>query len=253
MSKLSKLSKLFNAAFYGFTALAAILAAPLLLLPTRRPLMSALRLWAKGVVGLMRGLAGIRVEVRGREHLPKSGPVLLAAKHHSEADGILMLAAVDDLAVVATRDLMNYPLIGRLAKKLEMILVDTSGAGNARGKLSRYCSRARDDGRPILIYPEGQLTAVGARERYKTGIHDLYADFGLPVTPVATNLGLCWPQRLPEKRPGTAVIEFLPPIQPGLDRDGFMWVLENRIEAQTARLVAQAAPRRALPLLRQPA
>ena len=50
----------------------------------------------------------------------------------------------------------------------------------------------------------------------------MYRDFEMPVVPVATNLGLYWPQQAYEKRPGTATIEFLDPIPPGLGKAEFM-------------------------------
>jgi 1-acyl-sn-glycerol-3-phosphate acyltransferase len=138
------------------------------------------------------------------------------------------------------KDLLDYPAIGRILTKLDMIMVDTCGGGSERNVLSTAAKRAYDAGRHILIYPEGQLVPVGDRERYKIGVYHLYSDLNLPVTPVATNVGLCWQCRGWKKTPGTAVLSFLPPIATGLDKDTFMRVLEDQIEAETARLVGEA-------------
>ena len=96
-------SALFNTAFYAGTFAFVLAALPLTLLPSRKPLAGAFRVWAKGVRALMRGLAGIKVTVEGRETLPANGAYLLAAKHQSEADGIVLMALVPDLAWVAMR------------------------------------------------------------------------------------------------------------------------------------------------------
>jgi 1-acyl-sn-glycerol-3-phosphate acyltransferase len=69
----------------------------------------------------------------------------------------------------------------------------------------------------------------------------LYEQLHLPIVPMALNSGLYWPRRAFLKRPGTIVVEFLPPIQPGLDRHQAMHELEARLEAATDRLVAEAA------------
>lgn len=45
------------------------------------------------------------------------------------------------------------------------------------------------------------------------------------------------------RRPGVAVIEYLPPIAPGLDRDAFAARLQDAIEAACARLNAEAVVR----------
>ena len=234
-------SFLFNIAFYGFTALVAIACLPLTYLHSPKPLAAVLHWWAKGIVWLLRHVAGIHMEVRGRENIPVEGPSLIASKHQSFSDGILVLSLLPQIATVAMKDLLDYPAVGRILTKLDMIMVDTCGGGTERNTLSTAAKRAYDNGRHILIYPEGQLVPVGDRERYKVGVYHLYADLELPVTPVATNVGLCWQCRAWRKTPGTVVLSFLEPIRTGLDKDTFMRVLEDTIEAETARLVGERA------------
>jgi 1-acyl-sn-glycerol-3-phosphate acyltransferase len=57
----------------------------------------------------MRWVGGMAVEVRGRAHLPVKGPVLLAGKHHSEVDGILLAAEIPGIAFVAMQELFRLP------------------------------------------------------------------------------------------------------------------------------------------------
>ena len=66
----------------------------------------------------------------------------------------------------------------------------------------------------------------------------LYAALGVPCLPVALNTGLHWPRRRLVRRPGTAVIEFLAPIAPGLDRAPFLEVVQGRIESASDALLA---------------
>jgi len=72
-------------------------------------------------------------------------------------------------------------------------------------------------------------------------------DFNLPVVPVASSLGVFWPQEAWTKHPGTAVLEFLDPIPPGLPRREFMTRLQAAIEDRTAELVAEATGRPVTP------
>ncbi len=231
----------FNLAFYGFTSLVAIACLPLTYMKSAKPLAGIVHWWAKMIVWFLKVIAGVKLEIRGREHIPTQGPSLIASKHQSFSDGILVLSLIRDISTVAMKDLLQYPAIGRILTKLDMIMVDTCGGGNARDKLSSAAQVAYDAKKHILIYPEGQLVPVGDRERYKIGVYHLYADLNLPVVPVATNAGQSWQCRAWHKEPGTVYLSFMEPIPTGLDKETFMRILEDTIEAETARLVGEAA------------
>ncbi len=70
------------------------------------------------------------------------------------------------------------------------------------------------------------------------GVAHLYEAISAPVVPVAINAGVFWPRRRFLKYPGTIVMEFLPPIAPGLSKEAFLPLLQARIEEATNRLVA---------------
>ena len=106
--------------------------------------------------------------------------------------------------------------------------------------LTEGMKRASAEGKRILIYPEGHLAPVDYKMRYKSGVWHMYRDLNAPVIPVATNLGLFWAQEAHKKTPGTAIIEFLEPIMPGMKKAEFMALLEERIESRTAELVGEA-------------
>ena len=229
----------FNLFFYSYTVVFALFLIPFAVLPGRGMMAWGLRRWGRTVVWAMRAIGGMTVEVRGRENIPAAGPSLIASKHQSEADGMVMAAEIPDVAFVAMRELWAYPLVGTILRKLEMIRVDTCGGGRERENLATFARRAFEAKRNIAIYPEGHLMPVGEKERYRTGIFYLYRDLGLPVIPVAHCLGLVWPERAWRKRPGRAAVEFLPAIETGLDRDAFMQRLEDTIEDRTALLVSE--------------
>ena len=97
-------------------------------------------------------------------------------------------------------------------------------------------------GRSILIFPEGTRTPVGSDAPYQPGVGALARDLKLPLVPVALNSGLFWGRRRFLKRPGRIVVEILPPLSGDIDRHRITEELRTRIEAATARLVAQAGP-----------
>ena len=219
-----------------FYALACAFAA---LAPGRGPLAWTLRLYTRRMIWALRWLAGVKVEVKGKDRLPE-GAFIIAAKHQSWGDGFVMFAHVPNLAFVTGDHLERIPLLRGILRKFGAIVVDNCGGPEARRALAEKAAAANADGRRILIYPEGNLAKAGERFRYRTGVFHMYRDFALPVVPVATNLGLFWPQADFDKHPGTATVEFLDPIPPGLGRGEFLERLETTIETRTQELIAAA-------------
>ncbi len=233
-------SRLFQVWLYTFSFLTILVAQPFVLLPSRRPIALLLRAWARSVRFAMRHVLGIQVNVTGLERLPARGSYVLASKHQSEVDGILMLALIPDLAFVAMKEVGHYPLVGPILRKLEMVLVDTDGGKAERNALSDGGRAAAEAGRPIVIYPEGTLNAIGYRSRYRAGVYHLAKDLDLPVIPVATNIGLRWDRRTSTKYAGMATVAILPALAVSDDKQDFLMRLETAVESETARLVAAA-------------
>ena len=232
----------FNIAFWLISIFYTLWAAISALRPGRGAVRRVIKRYVRAMVWAMRTLAGIKIEVRGQQHLP-TGAYILAPKHASYGDGFSIYAQFDDLAFVTGDHLERFPLMKTVLAKVGAIVVDSCGGPEARKALTQSATNAHAEGRKILIYPEGHLAPVGVRFRYRTGVYYMARDFGLPVVPVAINLGLFWPQEDWTKHPGTAVLEFLPPIPHGLDKDEFMARLEAAVEDRTAELVAEATGR----------
>jgi 1-acyl-sn-glycerol-3-phosphate acyltransferase len=229
----------FALAYWPLSILHTLAAAFAALAPGRGLVRGIIRSYVRSMVWAMRALAGIRLQVHGRERLPE-GAFILASKHQSWGDGFSIYNQFDDLAFVTGDHLERFPLLGTVLRKLGAIVVNNCGGHEARKALAARAAEAHAEGRKILIYPEGNLAKVGEKYRYRTGVWHMYRDFQMPVVPVATNLGLFWPQEAYEKRPGTATLEFLDPIPLGLGKDEFMARLEAAVETRTAELVAEA-------------
>tara|TARA_R110002072_G_scaffold59914_1_gene152343 strand:+ start:2201 stop:2908 length:708 start_codon:yes stop_codon:yes gene_type:complete len=230
-------SLVFNTLFWGLSGVFALTCYVAAWLPRRGPLMAVIIAYGKTTRLCMRWVAGIPVEVRGQP--PRGEPVIIAAKHQAYADGPLMMALAGDLNFVIGNGIEKFPLVNRIVKRAGATMVDAQGHTRAQGALQESIGRITDDHRPVLIYPEGGMAAVGVTRRYRKGVYVLYAELGRSVVPVATNLGLRWPEEEWEKYPGPAVIEFLEPIPPGLPREIFMQRLQTAIETRSRELEAE--------------
>ncbi len=228
-------SLLFVAWLYLSMAIFALLLSPVLLFGSAAS-MGVIKGWARFVLFGLRVLCGVRVEVRGLEHRP-DGPALIAGKHQGMLDVIAPFTFLDNPCFVMKKELMVLPFFGWFAARTNMIAVDRSAHAAALKGMVRQARERRDQGRQVLIFPEGTRTAPGAAPDYKPGIAALYRDLDTPCVPMATNAGQHWPAHGFRRTPGTVVYEFLPPIPPGLKRAEFMARLETELEAASTALL----------------
>ena len=68
----------------------------------------------------------------------------------------------------------------------------------------------------------------------------LYEQTGQPLVPAATNVGVFWPRHGIYRKPGLAVVEFLPRIEAGREMKEVMVELETTVESASDRLMAEA-------------
>ena len=229
-------SLLFVALFYLWSAALAVGAAPICLLGPRRWTMEMMRLWAKGIIVLLRVVCSVRVEIRGRQHIP-TGAAVLAPKHQCMFDVFAQFAVLPDACFVMKKELMWIPFFSWYAIKAKMIVVDRDGHSAALRKLVKDSQERFAQARQVMIAPEGTRMAPGAAPDYKPGIAALYREIDVPVHPVATNAGVHWPKHGFLRKPGTIVFEYLEPIQPGLKRAEFMRTLQERLETASTALL----------------
>ena len=231
-------SLLFNVLFYVTTTLFVVIGSPLLFAP-RGWAMAALKVHARFELWLLRAIVGTTIEVRGRGNIPQ-GPCLVASKHQSAWETFALIPIFRDPALLMKRELFFIPFHGWFSRKFEMIPVDRDKGPAALRRMLHEARKRIDDGREIIIFPEGTRRPPGAPPDYKTGIVLLYNALGVPCLPVALNSGLFWPRRSVIRRPGTIVVEILPPIPPGLPREEFLRRLQEAIEGASSRLLVEA-------------
>ncbi|GAA0579727.1 lysophospholipid acyltransferase family protein [Caenispirillum bisanense] len=244
-------SLLFNVLWLSWTAVLCLGALPALAMG-RDAVKGVARTWTRGILWLARVVVGLRFELRGRDTLPPDGGCIIAAKHQSAWDTFLFHGVLPDPVYILKQELLRIPFVGWYMARAGMIGVDRSAGAKAMRHMIEAAGAAAAQGRQIVIFPEGTRTAPGATAPYKPGIAALYARSDRPVVPVALNSGLYWPRQSFLKRPGTIIVEFLPPLPPGLPKQAFMQTLHERIETACARLNAEAGAATLPPTPAQP-
>ena len=228
----------FNLTFYVWTALIGALGLPFLLAP-RVVTMRFGRFWASSVLVLLRAIVGLDHEIRGLDRLPRGG-CIIAMKHQSAWDALILPVVLVDPAPVVKRELLLLPFYGWYAVRAGSIAIDRKARAGALRLMLAQARPVAAAGRPIVIFPEGTRVAPGERRPYQPGVAALYQALALPLVPAAVNSGLYWGRRSFVKRKGRIVLEFLEPIPPGRTRPRLMAELERRIETATAALLREA-------------
>ncbi|MDB5570805.1 MAG: phospholipid/glycerol acyltransferase [Hyphomicrobiales bacterium] len=231
-------SLIFNVLFYAALILLMVVGLPTLL-AGRRAAFRVARAWAAISIWLLRAVCGLKVEFRGHENLP-SGPCIIAAKHQSLLETFALITHVTDFTFILKRELTFIPFFGWYLRATEQIAIDRASGRAALDQVTEKSGIALAQGRQVFIFPEGTRRAVGAEPKYKGGVSHIYAAAHAPCVPVALNTGLFWPRRSFVRRPGTVVIEYLPAIPPGLERNEFARLLQEKIESACDRLVGEA-------------
>jgi 1-acyl-sn-glycerol-3-phosphate acyltransferase len=182
-------------------------------------------------------LVGLRSEIRGTVPVDE---VLIAAKHQSFFDIILICSVVPRPKFIMKKELLWAPIVGWYARKIGCVPVDRGKRGQAIQKMVADVKAGTALPGQLIIYPQGTRVAAGARQPYKVGVRILYEQVGQDCVPAATNVGVFWPRHGLLRKPGLAVVEFLDRIPAGSPTDDFIAVLEDRIEGASDRLMAEA-------------
>jgi 1-acyl-sn-glycerol-3-phosphate acyltransferase len=234
-------SILFTILFYLTLLVLMVFGLPMML-GGRRGVFALANAWRIASVWLLDRICGLKVEYRGIDNIPP-GAALIAAKHQSFLETFALLKYAPDFAIILKRQLTYIPVFGLYLVASKQIAIDRARGRQALRQIEEAARPVLAAGRQIFIYPEGTRRPPGAPPKYKAGVAAIYAANTAPCLPVAVNTGLFWRRRGLLRRPGVAVIEYLPPIPPGLSRDAFAARLQNEIESACDRLNAEAVAR----------
>ncbi len=233
-------SLLFVLWLYGSMAVLGLLGLPALFLP-RRIMVGVIRFYAHLVIFGLKLICGIQVEFRGREHA-HAGAQLVVGKHQAMLDVFMPFILFDDPVVVMKRELLWYPFLGWYALKSRQIPIDRAGGAKTMRKMLKAAQATvpQGQGRQLTIFPEGTRTLPGAAPAYKpAGLRAFYKALNLPIIPMATNSGLCWPARGVRRKPGKIVYELLPPLPPDMPPKEMLARLQEALETASDELLEE--------------
>lgn len=157
-------------------------------------------------------LAGVRLDVRGAEHLA-TRPAVFLFNHQSQLD-VLILAKLlrGGFTGVAKKELAHSPGFGLMFRLADVAFVDRHDTAQARKALEPAVQKLRH-GISLAIAPEGTRSATPALGPFKKGAFHVAMQAGVPIVPIVIrNAGeLMW-RGATTIRAGTVQIAVLPPV-----------------------------------------
>ena len=193
------------------------------------------RLWSYTNNFLLRIFCGIKFRVEGRENLDVETAIILS-KHQSTWETLALHSFTPLVRWVFKRELMRIPIFGWALALTDPIAIKR-GAGRAAIKqLIDEGTKKLNDGKWLVLFPEGTRTAPGKTHKYKIGGALLAEKSGYPVIPIAHNAGEFWPRHSFIKWPGTITVVIGPAIQTKgrsadeINADVFNWIEDTMKE-----------------------
>ena len=158
--------------------------------------------WAKGVVGLLKSVVGLKYQIEGFENIPDE-PSIICCKHQSGYETLALQAIFPSQVFVLKRELFYIPVFGQGLMLMSPIAINRKSPAKATKQILEQGEKRKKQGFWITIFPEGTRIKPGEKGKYKSGAARMAQQLQMNMVPVAVNSGLYWPKNSFLKYPGT--------------------------------------------------
>ncbi len=204
------------------------------------------RPWLQLAIAATKYVGGVKTEVRGYNNLlaaAEGNRVIICSKHQSTFETFFFPSVMTKpVAYVYKKELRWVPFFGWAIGRLQMVPIDRSAKGDAWQRVAKIGAKLMDQGKWIIMFPEGTRAARGGQLLYKSGAARLALETGAVVVPIAAATGRCWPRKTWRFVPGTVDISIGPALTPeeGEEAIAFMKRIEQWIEAEMRVIDSEA-------------
>jgi 1-acyl-sn-glycerol-3-phosphate acyltransferase len=202
--------------FWLFFLPLAMLCATLLSLMFFLPLkyrIAVIKIWMSCTLACLRIFCGLKYTVEGLENIPENGFIVMS-KHSSTWETIVIQRFFRPLVWVVKRELTWIPFFGWGLKAMDAIALNRGTGRQAINQLIRESQFHMDNGRILMLFPEGTRVLPRQHKPFKLGGAIVSQRTGYAVLPIAHNAGEFWPRHSWIKWPGTIRVVIGKPIDP---------------------------------------
>ena len=174
-----------------------------------------------------------KIIIKGRENIIKNGKFFIASSHQSMFETFYLQTIFNSPRFILKNELLQIPVFGWYLKKIGSISINRNKITKDNlGFIEKIKSSVRNSNRPILIFPQATRVLPDERIPFKKGVGRIYKELDIKCQPVAINSGRVWQKNNILKLNKSITISILNPIDPGLDSNNFVSIIEKNIYSE---------------------
>jgi len=230
-------SLIFKIFFYLGITLICLIFLPSLLFPKRIVLFGGkiMGYWSKICLNIF---LSTKIIIKGKENLISDGKFFIACSHQSMFETFFLQTIFNSPVFILKKELLRIPIFGMYLKKIGSISIDRDKISKENlGFSDKIKSVINSSNRPIIIFPQATRMEVNDRTPFKKGVSRIYQDLQIKCQPVAINSGNIWPKSGKLKSNGILVVSILKEIEPGMEGEDFLNILQNNIYQELDKLI----------------
>ena len=230
-------SLIFKIFFYLGIILICLIFLPSLLLPQKIVLFGGKIMghWSKICLNIF---LSTKIIIKGKENLISEGKFFIACSHQSMFETFFLQTIFNSPVFILKKELLRIPVFGMYLKKIGSISIDRDKISKENlGFSDKIKSVINSSNRPIIIFPQATRMTVEDRTPFKKGVSRIYEDLQIKCQPVAINSGNIWPKSGKLKPNGILVVSILKEIEPGMERNDSLNILQNNIYQELDKII----------------
>jgi len=178
-----------------------------------------------------------KIIIKGKENMIDKEKFFIASSHQSMFETFFLQTIFNSPVFILKKELLKIPIFGWYLKKIGSISINRNKTTKENlGFFDEILNLTNSSNRPLIIFPQGTRLPPEDRSGFKKGAGRIYEELKIKCQPIAINSGFVWPKNKPMKPNLNITISILKPIEPGLDKNIFLKMLEHNIYSELDKL-----------------
>ena len=227
---------LFTVFFFLGIIFISILFLPALIMPQKITLVGG-KIMGQWTKFCLRIFLLVKINIIGKENIITNERFFIACSHQSMFETFFLQTIFSSPIFILKKELLKIPIFGNYLKKIGSISINRNKTTKENlGFFDEIVKAVSDTKRPLLIFPQGTRVLPEERPKFKKGTGRIYETLKIKCQPVAVNSGYVWPKNKSLSRNKTITVSILNPIDPGLNKEEFLNLLENNIYSELDKI-----------------
>ena len=220
---------LFSLSFFSGIIFISIIFLPSLLLPQKITLLGGklMGYWSQYCLKI---ILSTNIIIKGKDNIIKDEKFFIASSHQSMFETFFLQTIFNSPVFILKNELIKIPIFGWYLKKIGSIPIKRDKVAKDNLNFFEHVSeKIQNSKRPIVIFPQATRVLPEDRPPFKKGASRIYEKLNILCQPIAINSGYVWPKKGIKTSNKVITVSILKPIEPGLQKDEFLKMLERRI------------------------